>query len=98
MRSEKKEHKHTKQQQQHQRQKPVVNSSLNSLCSPIVHIVGLNHDKCSNDGVVLLAQTTLNDSPLPFSVTKYGNHQFSALCKKVAREAIEVFSSYITTF
>lgn len=61
MRSEKKEHKHTKQQQQHQRQKPVVNSSLNSLCSPIVHIVGLNHDKCSNDGVVLLAQTTLNE-------------------------------------
>ena len=39
-----------------------------------------------------------SDSPLPLSVTKYGNHQFSALCKKVAREAIEVFGSYITTF
>lgn len=61
MRSEKKEHKQTKQQQQHQQQKPVVSSSLNSLCSPIVHIVGLNHDKCSNDGVVLLAQTNLNE-------------------------------------
>ena len=61
MRSEKKEHKQTKQQQQHQQQKPVVNSSLNSLCSPIVHIVGLNHDKCLNDGVVLLAQTSLNE-------------------------------------